>query len=74
MNFGCHTEVFQIPHHRQYLFVSCNPFWTHALSSGRTKRKSSKLLNKTIYWTKREGFLSSNDIIRILLRQLLKLF
>ena len=24
MNFGCQTEVFQLPHHRQYLFVSCH--------------------------------------------------
>ena len=21
MNFGCRTDVFQLPHHRQYLFV-----------------------------------------------------
>ena len=26
MNFGCQAEVFQIPHHRQYLFVTCYAF------------------------------------------------
>ena len=26
MNFGCHADVFQLPHHRQYLFVGCYSF------------------------------------------------
>ena len=26
MNFGCQADVFQLPHHRQYLFVGCNIF------------------------------------------------
>lgn len=38
MNFGCEVEVFQFPHHRQYLNVSCNGILTqHSEMTQRLK-------------------------------------
>ncbi len=55
MNFGCQAEVFQLPHHRQYLFVMRHPFLKHASRAGRKKRKNKtdwkKLsMDKTLEW------------------------
>ena len=43
MNFGCQAEVFQIPQHRQYLFVACDYITLPMTPIERIKEKLSQL-------------------------------
>ena len=38
MNFSCQADVFQLAHHRQYLFVSCNGNW-HPVNMQKVARQ-----------------------------------
>ena len=49
MNFGCQAEVFQLSHHRQYLFVIRHPIWTQPNS--RTHPKTLPTLPHAIFST-----------------------
>ena len=40
MNFGCQADVFQLPHHRQYLFVSGHACRHYTNMKGYLKKTS----------------------------------
>ena len=47
MNFGCHAEVFQLPHHRQYLFVVCHLVAAFQFVNFTDKCKEIMLIKRT---------------------------